>query len=395
MTNISTLNSRIQRDQINREDLHNLISTQEPNCISIYIPTHIKGEEVLQGHDAKTLEVEVRKVRKALEHRSCKPGEIEERLDPVTSLLKDGSYWREQSNGLVVFSSKSWFKTFRVPVSFEPGHHVGNRFYLLPLIPVLMPSSSYYLLSLELERIRLFRGSDMGIAEVNISDMVPQRKEDRVGYDYEQKSLQFRSQHQAHSAAGFHGHAEADRDRKDEIARFFREVDQGLQTFFKESPAPLIIASQKYLAAIFKGVTTYKEVIPEILIENLSEVSDTELHQKALNLLTPIANKEQERKWKLLLQYLGSGKASTNLELILEAVREGSVDTLFINRKAATLGSKREAAGAVVKVSEEDAITESLVNHAVIGTLKTRGMVYLTSSETMPGNAEAAALLRY
>ncbi len=193
-----------KKEQISQTDLQKLIETHESHCISLYIPTHMTGEEVLQQQDAKTLSAELRKIRKALESLSWTPEAIESHLAPILELVSDGEYWRHQSEGLALFRSANWFRAFRVPVSFEPMHHIGDRFYLLPLVPELRKPSRFYLLSLELERVRLFKGSEFEIKELNLRDLIPQQKEDRVGYDYEEKGLQFRSQHQAHGPAGFH-----------------------------------------------------------------------------------------------------------------------------------------------------------------------------------------------
>ena len=384
-----------QADRISNEDLQKLIETRGPYCISIYLPTHTTGEEVLQRQDAKTLEAALRKIKKALESRSWTPEDIEKRLEPIQEFIEDGEFWRHQSEGLVLFSSASWTKAFTLPMAFQPENRISERFYLLPLVAELSIPKAFNILSLELERIRLFKGSGRGLREIDLKDAVPQRKEDRVGYDYEQKGLQFRSQHQAHDSAGFHGHAEADRDRKNEIQRFFRQVDQGLQSFLEKDPAPLVIASQDYLAALYREVNTYGNLLEGHIVVNLSEVSQAALHEEALALLTPFFNREKEEKHALLLQYLGSGKASTDLEVILKAGQEGRIDTLFLGKESGIWGTFDAPSGAMKTVSDPDMFTESLTNLAVFSTLQKGGWVYMTPEARMPDDKSVAALFRY
>jgi hypothetical protein len=393
---ITTPKTNTNRDRISREDLRYLTETREPYCLSIYLPTHAKGEEVLQGQDAQALDVELRKIRKSLEDTALTPKEIDSRLAPLERLQRDGTFWREQSDGLAIFASASRVKTFRLPLDFKPSYLISDSFYIVPLVPELDREDEFFLLSLELERIRLFRGSRMGMEEIALEGKVPSRLEERVGFDYEQKSLQFRSGHQAHEGAGYHGHAEADRDRKSEIERFFRSLDKGLNPILEANPAPVLVASQEYLASIFRETTSYPRVIEKPLITNLSEVSDNELWEKAFDILEPVFEQERKEKWARFEEFLGTGKATTQMDRILKATLEGKVDTLFVDLEAGARGTFEEKAATLKKEEHPDAFTPSLLNQAVVGTLRQGGKVYGSPSKEMPkGFAGAAALFRY
>ena len=385
-----------QKEPISESDLKKLIETREPHCISLYIPTHVTGEEVLQQKDAKTLGTEIRKIRKALESISWTPEAIENLLAPILELASDGEYWRHQSEGLALFRSANWFRAFRVPVSFDAMHYIGDRFYLVPLVPELRKPNHFYLLSLELERVRMFKGSEFEISELNLGDLIPQQKEERVGYDYEQKGLQFRSQHQAHGPAGFHGHAEADRDRKDEIQRFFREVDRGLQTILKKDPGPLVIASQEYLAALYRDVSSIEDTAAETLVVNLSEATLPELQEGALEKLRPLRESVHENKWAAFSEMHGTDKASTQMDKILIAGLEGRIDTLFIGRGAELWGTFDDQSLEVLPADKSIQGSGSLLNGAVQLTLLHGGQVYERDLADMPGgDVIAAALFRY
>lgn len=393
---ITTPQNHTAGDRITQKDLHILTHTREPYCISIYLPTHTTGEEVLQGRDAQALDVELRKIRKSLEDIGLTPQQIAKRLDPLEELREDGAFWREQAGGLAIFATEDWMKAFRLPTSFRPEFRLANHFYIVPLTAELGDAREFYLLALELERIRLFRGSRHGMEEISVSGRIPDRMEDRVGYDYEEKGLQFRSQHQAHSAAGYHGHDEADRDRKNEIQRFFRSVDKGLLPLLREAPAPLLIASQEYLASIYREVTSYQPVLDEILTANLSEVSDPELWEQALGVINPIFDREQQEKWARFEEFHGSGKATGQMDRILMAALEGKVDALFVNREAELRGTFDPDTRTMKVVSDPGPFDESLVNLAVNRTLEQGGTVYLIEPEDLPkGSDTAVALFRY
>ncbi|MCO5723252.1 baeRF3 domain-containing protein [Robiginitalea marina] len=393
---MTTPNTTTNRDRISRKDLRYLTETRETHCISIYLPTHATGEEVLQGLDAQALDVELRKIRKALERAGLSTKEIDSRLSPLEALQRDGAFWREQSEGLAIFASPSQVKTFRLPLAFTPSHRISDSFYIVPLVPELNGEDEFYLLSLELERIRLFRGSRMGLAEVDLKGKVPQQMEDRVGYDYEQKGLQFRSGHQAHEGAGYHGHAEADRDRKNEIERYFRSVDKGLRPILDADPAPMLLASQEYLASLYREVTSFDQVMEEPVITNLSEVSDSELWERALAALEPVFEQEGKEKWARFEEFLGTGRASAQMDRVLRAAVEGKVDTLFIAPEAEAWGTYEEETATLTREEHPDAFSPSLLNKAVVLTLNQGGRVYVAPEAGLPKGAGAAmALFRY
>jgi len=392
---ITTSKNYTNMDSITGKDLQSLINTREAHCISIYIPTHTAGENVLQGMDAKALDVELRKIRKDLGELGWDPEQVEKRLNPIEELRLDSSFWREQSEGLAIFASPGWFKFFRLPISFEPRYRIGERFYLVPMVKQLTESGGFYLLSLELERIRLFLGSREGMEEISVSDRIPAQKEDRVGYDYEQKSLQVRSQPKGTGKSGYHGHAESDWDRKNEILRFFRSVDKGLAPLLDQK-SPLLIASQDYLAAIYREASSYQNILEETLTANLSEVSDADLWERATEIIEPVSARNKKAKWERFEQFHGTGKATTQLNKILKAGVEKRIDSLFIARGTERWGTFDQDTLEMHTADAPAPNVESLVNLALHLTLQQGGSVYEMQPGDMPGeNIAAAALYRY
>ena len=383
------------RDLIQEEDRKKLLDSADPYSLSIFMPTHVHGEEVLQKQDAKFLDSELRKIRKELESLSLDPAAIDDRLRPIAELVKDGAFWRKQSDGLAIFASGDWFKTFRLPISFTPTHYIGSGFYLVPLVRELNGSNPFYLLSLELENIRLFRGSRFGLDEIPLEGHIPERLEDRVGYDFEQKGLQARSQSPGSGKSGYHGHAESDWDRKDEILRYFRSIDKGLVPLM-DTKLPLIIASQEYLAAMFREVSSFANIQEEVLVTNLSEASLAKFHEDAMEILQPLLEAGLKEKWADFSQLHGTGRATAQLDAILSAGVAGRIDTLFLARGAELWGTFDDQNLEVHTVDRPSSAAESLVNRAVRLTLKHGGEVYERDPSDMPGtNLPVAALYRY
>ena len=198
---------------ITKKEIEQLDTIQGETCISIFIPTHRAGEAVLQGKDALHLKNQLKHIKNKLEQEEMGPREVDTLLAPIKELLDDSEFWRHQSDGLAIFRSDSYFEKYTLPIHFEAFNYVANGFYAKPLLPMFTGDGTFYVLALELETVKLYECTRHSIVDVVIDDLVPSRMEDRVGYDYEQKSLQYKSGADAHGRAMYHGHAGADRNR--------------------------------------------------------------------------------------------------------------------------------------------------------------------------------------
>jgi hypothetical protein len=381
---------------ITKKEIEELDGIHSESCISIFIPTHRAGEEVLKGKDTLKLKNQLKEVRNKLENEEMGPREIDTLIAPIQELLDDSEFWRHQSDGLAIFRSDSFFKKYMLPVHFEGFNYVANRFYLKPLLPMFTGDGSFYVLALELEEVKLYEQTRHSIAEVVVDDLIPSRMEDRVGYDYEPKSLQYKSQADAQGRAMYHGHAEGDRDRKNEIARYFRAIDKGLMTLLKDDNVPMIVASQDYLFSIYKEENSYQYLLDDPINCNLSETDKFLLHEMAWEKVAPIFDEERKEKVETFKQYDGTGRTSSEIEQVVPAALEGKIDTLFVQNNADIWGiydpEKRH-----VRVDEEPLPSSvSLLNKAAIKIFLNGGKVYLLEKDEMPNpNSKVNALYRY
>ena len=101
---------------------------------------------------------------------------------------------------------------------------------------------NFYLLMLERSNVKLYECTQHSFTEVKIDDCIPETKQDVVGYDYEQKNLQFRTG-QGATAGGaiYHGQEAATGKRKNEITRYLRAINDGLAPLLKEDTMPKFI----------------------------------------------------------------------------------------------------------------------------------------------------------
>ena len=188
----------------------------------------------------------------------------------------------------------------------------------------------------------------------------------------------------------------ADRDRKNEIARYFRAVDNGLMTLIKDDNIPMVVASQEYLFSIYKEENSYPHLLENYISCNLSETDKFLLHEMAWEKVKPVFDTDRENKIALFKQYEGTGRTSSEIEQILPVSLEGKIDTLFVQNRADIWGvydpEKRH-----VRVDEEPQLSSvSLLNKAAIKTFLNGGTVYLLEKDVMPNPySKVNALYRY
>lgn len=232
--------------------------------------------------------------------------------------------------------------------------------------------------------------------EIFIDELIPSRMEERVGYDFEQKNLQFRSQGQTHGMATYHGHGEADRDKKDEISRYLWAVDRGLMTLIRDENKPMLIASQDYIYGLYKKVNSYRHLLEDHLSCNLSEANESTLHTLSWKKVAPIFERERLEKMELFKQYEDTNRTSTDIKQVMPASLTGKVDTLFVSSDNDIWGIY-EPKENYVRIDENILPTNiSLSNKAAIKTFLNGGKVYVMDKDKMPNPFSMVnALYRY
>ena len=112
--------------------------------------------------------------------------------------------------------------------------------------------------------------------------------------------------------------------------RYFRQIDQGLQDFLREEPAPLVLAGVEYLLPIYKEANTYPHLLGEGITGNPEGVSPEELHRQAWALVEPHFRQEQEKAAARYRQLAGTGKTANDAREIVPAAYHGRVECLFV-----------------------------------------------------------------
>jgi len=381
---------------INEKDFKEMSNHKNETCVSIFIPTQRAGKEVMEEKNKKHLHSEWTQVKKELKDKNVSEETIEKIGKPIQELIDDSDFWRHQSDGLAIFSSPEYFKNYTLPVNFEAYHYISEEFYVKPLVPAMNGDGKFNILAIQLEDVKFYEASKYSIMPVDIDELTPSRLEERVGFDYKEKALQFRSQGEGGEKTQFHGHGGSERDEQVEIKQFFRAVDQGLKDHLNDEKLPLVVYCQDYLFPIYKDANTYNHLIDGVVPGNPNDSDMMGIHQKALKIAEPYLNKVRDEKISKYNELSKTENTSSAVSDIIAAVYQGKVDTLFIENRAEQWGSYNEDKMEVNFSEDQENGNISLLNLAAKKTIEMGGKVYLVEHQFMPEKkSKMNALLRF
>jgi hypothetical protein len=382
---------------ITKKEVLELAALHNNHCVSIFIPTHRFGEETLQGKDALNLKNQLKEIKSKLELYGLNDNEIETFTKPVTDLIYDKEFWRHQSDGLAIFLSDEVFHKYTIPIYFEEFNYLSNEFYLKPIIPLFNGDGLFYILTIKMDEVKFYEGTRHSITEIAIHDLIPSRLEERVGYDYEQKSLQFRTQQGNKGGASFHGHEDNDSNVKKELMLYFRAIDKGLMKILHDhQDPPLIICSLDFFFPIYQEVNTYQNLFPQYISGNPTDKDIFLLHEEAWEIMKPYFDKTRLEKLDKFSTLAGTGNTSSDMNALFNAAFEGKVDTLFLENRTDLFGTYNPSSQKIKIDKVHNYPNVSLMNLIAMKVLENGGSVYLIEKEDMPvKSSKINGLFRY
>lgn len=383
---------------LDKKNFEKLANAHDAHCVSIYLPTQRKGQEVLEGQARIQLRNHLKSVREELKQHGLSDQEAGQYLQPVRELAENSGLWRNLAEGMAIFLSPRDFVYFTLPVHLPAYTYIGNHFYLLPLLPFFNGDGRFFLLELNLEDINFFSGSRDQMSELPLKDLAPERLREVVGFDYEQKFLNFRTGQAAAAGSGaiFHGHGEGDDDRKGEIEQFLRAVDRGLMNMLNDEKAPLLLYGVEYVVSLYRDINRYPYLVDEFIAGSPGREDLNSLHAKAWQILQPYFDRPRLEKADQYTELRATGRTSYKLTEILEGAISGRVDTLFLQRGAQVFGIYDPAERALETEEKKTVANASLTNLTAVRTFLQGGKVFLMEPDQMPEtDTEINALFRY
>ena len=165
---------------ITRDTILSLIEQAGNPSISIYLPTHEKGEQVQQ--DPIRFKNLLKETEQKLKDHEVKQAKIDALLEEPKKLLDQPIFWQHADKGLAVFVTEDTFEYFRVPLDFKERVLVEDHFLITPLIPMITLDGSYTILCLSQKEVRLLKCTRDSVETIFLED-APTSMEDFQKYD--------------------------------------------------------------------------------------------------------------------------------------------------------------------------------------------------------------------
>lgn len=381
------------------DDVRELAASGDGTRVSFFFPTEPGGPEIGAKNSIRLKNV-LREAEERLQAHGCSATEIDELLKPVRDLLPQDDFWLNPAAAFAGFLSDEGLRHYRLPMEVAERVVVGDRFFLKPLLPLLVGDERFYVLALSQKSVRLLEGTMSRIRELDLRS-IPQRLQDVVGYDWEERSLQF---HTAVPGGGaqvgrsmFHGHGAGVDDQKGEIEKFLRVVDKALLELLPDKDSPLVVAAAEPVLSIYRDVSKHPQLMQEGIEGNPDQKSAEELHDAAWELVEPGFLEERRQARDQYNELAGTGRATDRLRDIVPATFDGRVGTLFVATDCERWGRYDAETREVALHDEPEPADHDLLDVAAIEALDRGAKVYAVPAERIPGDngTGIAAIYRY
>lgn len=375
---------------ITRSTILELVEQAGNPSVSIFLPTHEKGEEVQQ--DPIRLKNLLKEAEEQLASMGMGARKVEEFLKPARELLDRPLFWKHGDRGLAIFLTEEGARQFKVPLDFHEQVYTGSRFLITPLLPMITLDGSFCVLGISQKKVRLIRATREKLQEIALEE-APTSMEEFKQYDQEEKSLSSSSERVGQNSM-FHGWGDASVDNHD-VENYLKQVENEVTSQMGQRNEPLVLAGIEEALALYRKVNHYNRVMDEALENNPDPWSDEELRDRAWEVIKSYFLKDMYNDLSRYNDLRESDRQSDNLGRIVESSHYGKVDTLFITKGELSWGRFDAERDVVHHAGSKGNGDYDLINEAAIRTLSQGGDVYALDREEMPDGAPVAAIYRY
>lgn len=375
-------------DIFDRPDLESLLRTQAEACVSVFLPTERAGREIQQS--PIRLKNLLREAEKRLHDLGVRS--IDTITKPAHDLVNDSGFWRHQGDGLAIFLAPDFAESYTLPSSFDDLVVVADHFHLKPLLPMMSTGQTFFVLGLSQKYVKLFKGGPFSVGEVTLEG-VPASLKDALKYDDREPSLNAHGG--GRTRAIFHGQGLGKDDPKDDIKRYFRQIDAGLHEILKDERSPLVLAGVDYLLPLFRDVSEYPHIMEGGVVGSPEHVSVDQLHTRAWEIVSPVFGKERQDAKARYLAVAETPSGTADVKRAIRAAHQGRVDTLFVAVGQHLWGTWDPETEAIHTHETPAAGDIDLLDAAAAQAWLHGGTVYAVLPEEVPGEGHLAAILRY
>jgi hypothetical protein len=379
-----------------KEEFIELAKHEADIAISIYSPTHNAGKEINEKQDLIVYKNLLKAVAADLSEQGFTDNQTDALLSPAFALLKEEEFWLNLDKGLAAFISNDFFEIKKVPLEVPEEYHINSTFHLTPLVDLYFDRPYFYLLNISKHSSAFYKGDQLAMEKLEIEGL-PQGMNDVIHFEEKSESQLFRMGGGSPGQRGsLHGHGSGLKDDKEYVSQYLKEVDQTLMTeLLANENAPLLIAGVEYVAAIFRQVSHYKNIVDVVLTGNYEHADMGELFQKSLPLVQPYLQGGTKKALKNYYDQITSPLTSSMPNKVIPAAYYKQIYDLFVEKGLHIWGTFNEAENKLIINDTKQPGDECLVNKAILKTIANGGDVHVLERDKMPNEAQIAASLRF
>ncbi|HTA44414.1 MAG TPA: hypothetical protein VK789_18320 [Bryobacteraceae bacterium] len=342
------------------DDLKELAAIQGP-CLSIFQPLRDEFSQVTKADTRLTAAAQ--KADALLEKKIFDSAARQEFLSPIFKLAHNTD-WNGRTGSMVIFRAPGFTKASFWPDTLDSRIYAADEFLLLPLLPGLAAQRRFWILTLSIKRIRLFRGTEEGFSEAPLPKDLPLSLAEAGAFDQPDHDLESRSSPTGATgqiAAIRSGTTTANETQGQYLHDFFKKIDRAIHPILGGKSDPLILAAVGRELAIYREINTYPALIDEAIQGSPEPIVEDKLRKAAMELLAARSGRVAEGIRREMDRAAGRGLLTMDLDAIEAAARIGQIDTLFVEPKPTSNEDRiNEAALAVIHNSGTVAACESL-----------------------------------
>ncbi len=383
-------------DQLAKDDVMDLISSEVYPQISLYMPTEKSAGNAVNKMKIRFKNLLSSTKTKLKNNWDYSNADIEDLLSPLSGLMNDRDFWLKQSDGLAIYLNPESFQYFRLPLNFYEQVSVCRYFDLKQAIPEIYENREFYLLSLSRNNTRLFYLTENDIREIELENL-PGSFAEILEQDDSGRSLQHHSSSRGGGSAVFHGHETVEGDRKEDILQYFRLVDEAVSDYLKAKNVPLLLMCVEEIYPIYARANSYNNLLEEFVKGSPGKLEPSQIFNDSREVIEPLTKADRQQALENFMELQGSEKTKSELKEILPDAYYGKIQTLLIEEGAEQFGvfiPEEER----VEFSSDENLEDSyeLYNYTLIKTISQGGEAFLIPAAEMPAEAgKINAIYRY
>jgi hypothetical protein len=305
------------------QELAQLINGKNDPCISLIIPLH--REPAFRKEDAIQVGHTLDKLQKLLEAK-YEARTVDALMVRLRALREDISSIRG-AQGAGVFVSPSLFSIIEFPFPVKEKIQVGRNFEIRDVVFNEFYFRDYFVLSLNKDRARLFRGNAGQLAEVNDNNFPALF--DGVEYQVPVESNQaentaFAQQREKGLTTG-------------SSAEFYNTIDVKLLDYIDEE-TPIVLAGSKKEVAQFDAAHKHRRQQAGVVHGSFDDYNHADLEEKSWQVIEAFSRAEEERWVASVRELFGRELVAAGVQQAWRNARMGKGNVLVVERELSMPG---------------------------------------------------------